>query len=988
MPGEIGIVYEGPDGTTHTDRNARYDFGEVYGGQQVTGKITVRNLGVRDLSVAALDPAEGDTAQFHVEFEPRVVRPGERTEYPVQFDAPLVEVKRPYSATFVLRAEGTRLGEETAQITLTGTSVPYLCDLQRVLDFGNVGLGDSSEVALTLSNPTSLPVHASLDEIISPNGDQFAFAMVDPSSNGIELAPQSTHEVRFTFHPSQKKTYVAYVKARAADDCPEQTITLTGAGVDQVLTWSPAKVDFGEVKPGTTATAQITFTNSRDEPIELRDLAINDPDEFHLPEDVTSLMVPGKGGTATLTVACTPANLGPRFTSLHFTTPLMSQPEGEISLSVVGGGPDIEVASELDFGKAAYFANASPGAFISRRVTIRNLGTSPLFLGMDDGAGDIGLPYIALAPENPNTAAGEFTVAIPASYDPTKGIAPGGSSDLVVTFTPSSLGKKQARISIFSNDRDDPRSDLTVTAEAVAMSPCSYSVANKVLGFGRMTPPDDRELGFTIQNTGTSPCLLSGLDLGAATDEMYALPAGPIANEELQPGEEKEIRVRAYPHGGNPTGISPVVGTIDFFLSSPTQPSASVSVNAELGPSCLVVSPDEFDFGDVKVGCGSATRTFNLYNTCPNAVTISSIGMQSGSSSEFVLTSSIPNGGAVLTPGSAPLSFQVKYEPTDSGADTGAVNLAASEGGSNVTYVVPVHGRGETQGLQTDTFALPATPEADVLMIADVSSSCDLQQQVALHYAEFTDYATTASVDFHFAATTTDVDPGGQRGRFLFGTLDPDRILTPSSPNLQGQFIARVQPGCVGSTTTTDAEPILRALTVPLVNAENSGFLRPEASLGIVVVTDEPDQSPESSSYYLDRFSNLKGVNRANDFSFSVIGPCSGSGSEQLARYAKDTHGIAADVCTVNSNNSWSSTLEEIGDAAFGKRRNWYLSKSAALGMSGLELEVDGTVLDPVDAQGNPVWTYDAAANAITFEPASAPQPGQTLTISYPVACY
>ena len=68
-------------------------------------------------------------------------------------------------------------------------------------------------------------------------------------------------------------------------------------------------------------------------------------------------------------------------------------------------------------------------------------------------------------------------------------------------------------------------------------------------------------------------------------------------------------------------------------------------------------------------------------------------------------------------------------------------------------------------------------------------------------------------------------------------------------------------------------EPAVIALTPPVITNENAGFLRYDANLAVVVVSDAGDQSPASTSYYLNRLRNVKGYQRANMFTFNVIGP-------------------------------------------------------------------------------------------------------------------
>src|SRR5262249_33641528 len=155
-----------------------------------------------------------------------------------------------------------------------------------------------------------------------------------------------------------------------------------------------------------------------------------------------------------------------------------------------------------------------------------------------------------------------------------------------------------------------------------------------------------------------------------------------------------------------------------------------------------------------------------------------------------------------------------------------------------------------------------AKPKADILLVIDSSGSMgDEQASMAANFGSFIKYANAAKVDYHIAVTTTDMDAGGPQGKFVFGAGHPEKIITPSlgtDIEVENRFKAKVNVGTNGSGPEMEFEPAYRALTAPLVNADNAGFLRNEAGLAIVVVTDEVEQSPNPVAFYLNAFLNIK----------------------------------------------------------------------------------------------------------------------------------
>jgi hypothetical protein len=360
----------------------------------------------------------------------------------------------------------------------------------------------------------------------------------------------------------------------------------------------------------------------------------------------------------------------------------------------------------------------------------------------------------------------------------------------------------------------------------------------------------------------------------------------------------------------------------------------------------------------------------------------------------------IPTGGLKI-PSGGTAQFSAKYHPINYGPDTGAISINAIQSGQNVTYLVSLAGTGDMNGQQTDTFVQDQKPKADVLLVVDDSCSMsDKQMELATNFSSFIQYASSLQADWHIAVITTDGTPDSQCPVGLFGcTVIPEgvmvgnasnpTVLTSTTPNVQTLFAQKVNVGTNGSGTEMGFDPALVALTPPLVTNENNGFLRYDANLAIVVISDAQDQSPNTYAYYLNRFRNIKGYQRPTMFTFNDIGPylttppswCQydqDSNAQTYAQMVMDTNGIKAEICTMD----WAMNLQTLGKTAFGYRTTFYLSADPDLtGGKVITVQINGMNVPAAN------WTYDPATLSINFDAMHTPGPGQTLTVTYFRTC-
>jgi hypothetical protein len=272
------------------------------------------------------------------------------------------------------------------------------------------------------------------------------------------------------------------------------------------------------------------------------------------------------------------------------------------------------------------------------------------------------------------------------------------------------------------------------------------------------------------------------------------------------------------------------------------------------------------------------------------------------------------------------------------------------------------------------------------------------QQALAGNMAAFLQYAGANNVDFHIGVTNTELSgPTSANAGTLHSTAAGTRILRPTTVNLETEYAELVDVGTTGGSESCML-PATRALTAPYITdpARNAGFLRPDAVLAVVCVTDARDQAPQPPAFYLNQLINIRGAQRLNQFSYNVIGPflptapagCAYDGTPDDGRHAfmvTQTNGVMEEICTPD----WSASLARIGANAFGYRTSFPLNSRPDLATS-IQVAIDGVPLpstDPDPTLNSLIWSYDPTTNSINFQPLYVPEIGQTLTVTYVTAC-
>lgn len=200
--------------------------------------------------------------------------------------------------------------------------------------------------------------------------------------------------------------------------------------------------------------------------------------------------------------------------------------------------------------------------------------------------------------------------------------------------------------------------------------------------------------------------------------------------------------------------------------------------------------------------------------------------------------------------------------------------------------------------------------KVDLIMMIDNSPSMNpyqgkFAQQVGAMISQF----NQLGLDYHISVVTTDMRPGGNGGLML-GT---PKFLTAQTPNLLSILQSRISIGDNGSEAERGLESIRKVLEPTYLSGAGAGFLRPDALLAILILTNEDDYSASSVASFERFFDQLKppfkGTTKA--WTLNFIGVLSDTGLCRTTADVKDpglrymeladySGGIKASICDTN----------------------------------------------------------------------------------------
>jgi hypothetical protein len=337
-----------------------------------------------------------------------------------------------------------------------------------------------------------------------------------------------------------------------------------------------------------------------------------------------------------------------------------------------------------------------------------------------------------------------------------------------------------------------------------------------------------------------------------------------------------------------------------------------------------------------------------------------------------------------------------------------------------------------SDGFRQDVFEQEAASRLDLLWVIDNSASMEPhQKRLAEGLDRFMKLLDRGNVDYRIAVTTTDADKNA--GEFV-GT---PAIIAPSLANPVSAFSKNVRVGTEGSGHEEAFESARLAIEREAQNAgqilvqrtdcKNAcgntaadclaecsekyepAFMRPEAHLHLIFVSDEDEQSLGELRFFQRFFETSLGVGNEGSVRAAAIcgqenDTCAKASGRRYGELVQAMGGITASICDDN----FGDELEAIALDAAGLKRRFALSGRALNDTITVETfyrcdtepswvgsceqredACDGKLpsdlgIRCIPPQGNTDgWTFDAKTGAVLFHGNSLPGLRSKIIISY-----
>lgn len=359
-----------------------------------------------------------------------------------------------------------------ASVTVSSTSV----------SFGSVDVNTSSAPATLVITNTNR--HSVTLENISSSAPQFVVGSI---SLPYTLDPHASVSFSIVFQPAAAQSFSGTIQISFAGRAGSgsDTISVTGTGVQPLITLTPSSAAFGNVTTGVTNTQTFTIANPGTANLSVKQVSVSGAGFAY--SGLVSPLTIAPGASVPFTVSFRPTSA----TSFSGTLTLANNsPNPSVTASLSGSGvaPILQLsASPISVG----FGNVTTGTHAAQTVTLTNSGNAQVSLNGDsiNGAGF--------------SVAG---LALPLALDA------GQSTSFSVDFAPTTTGSASGSLSIASTATNTP---TNIALSGAGIAPATHTVTLS------WTPSSSSFSGFNVYRSTVSGGPYTKSDVSLITSETY-----------------------------------------------------------------------------------------------------------------------------------------------------------------------------------------------------------------------------------------------------------------------------------------------------------------------------------------------------------------------------------------------------------------------------------------------------------------------------------
>jgi hypothetical protein len=276
--------------------------------------------------------------------------------------------------------------------------------------------------------------------------------------------------------------------------------------------------------------------------------------------------------------------------------------------------------------------------------------------------------------------------------------------------------------------------------------------------------------------------------------------------------------------------------------------------------------------------------------------------------------------------------------------------------------------------------------KVDIVWIVDNSSSMQQHQtRLSQQIPALVDALQSFKLDYHIVTITTSMGADGSGGQFVGSPA----VLTSTTPNLSGVLTARILQGENGSNLERGLLSLETVLAPGYLASQGAGFLRDDALLAIISLSDEDDKSADSAATVASFLDKLKPAitNGRKSWIFNFIGVLDSSSqcrtfndySEpglKMMQLADVSGGTKESICS----SSLAAAVSNIKGRIVQILTDFYLADQPI--EATIRVVVNGQVVEKSSLNG---WTYfqDGSKYVVRFNGTAIPPADADIHITY-----
>ena len=475
----VSVIVQPPPAPVISVQQTAVDFGTVAFAQPVQETITITNTGTASLMITGI---QSNVAGLTFEPSTFTVEPNGSQTVTVRFPS---SVEGEFSGNITISSNDLQSGTQTLSVSVTvqPRPVPTISVQQTAVNFDPIVAGQTGEQTITIENTGTAPL-----EITGIKGEGDVSGLTFDTTM-FTLEPGDSRTVTITFPSSAEGTFSGLITISSND--PERaTSTLSVSVIVQpqpvpAISVQQTTVNFGTIEAGQTSEQTITIRNTGTASLEITGIE-SDGDVSGLTFDpVMFTLSPDSSRTVTISFPSSVAGTFSGNIIISSNDPDRATQTLSVSVIVQAAPVPALVVQEtaIDFGTVAF---AQP---VQETITITNTGTAPLEItGIVSDVS--GLTF--------DTSM--FT------------LEPNGSQTVTISFPSSVEGTFSGNITILSNDPDRAKHTLSVSGIVQPPPVPVLVVGETVVDFGTIDAEKTAQQTFTIENTGTAPLEITGIE--------------------------------------------------------------------------------------------------------------------------------------------------------------------------------------------------------------------------------------------------------------------------------------------------------------------------------------------------------------------------------------------------------------------------------------------------------------------------------------------